>query len=78
MSRRTRRVHPGSASIFAAILAAVVCVALGEEQPLEPGEAGQPLEPTSIDPPAPLGSTSPAIAAEDPTTVSTEHEVIMT
>ena len=74
-ARRARRVRAGCTGIFAALLAAVVCAAWGEGQP---ADAGPSLQPTSIDPPAPPGSTSPAIAAEDPTTVSREHEVIMT
>ena len=40
--------------------------------------AGPSLERMSIDPPAPPGSTSPALAAEDPTAVSKEHEILIT
>ena len=43
-----------------------------------PVDAGPSLALTSIDPPAPPGSTSPALAAEDPTTVTREHEILMT
>ena len=34
-----------------------------------PVDAGPSLALTSIDPPAPPGATSPALAAEDPTTI---------
>ena len=53
-------------------------------QPLETagetasGDAGESLEPARIDPPAPLGSTSPALAAERPATVTKEPEILMT
>ena len=60
----TRRVQP----IFAVTLAAALLVR----------GVGQSLELTSIDPPAPPGSTSPALAAEDPTTLIKEHEILMT
>ena len=43
-----------------------------------PVDAGPSLALTSIDPPAPPGSTSPALAAEDPTTITREHEILMT
>ena len=43
-----------------------------------PVDAGPSLALTSIDPPAPPGSTSPALAAEDPTTVTREREILMT
>lgn len=33
---------------------------------------------TPIDPPAPIGSTSPALAVEGPRTVTKEHEILMT
>jgi hypothetical protein len=87
------------AGIFAAMLAAVASLALGEGQPPKaktaaaqgatvrppetagepaPVDASQSLAPTSIDPPAPPGSTFPALAAESPTTVTKEHEILMT
>jgi peroxiredoxin len=43
-----------------------------------PVDAGRSLQPTSIDPPAPPGSTSPALTAESPTPGTKEHEVLMT
>src|SRR5438552_10687466 len=43
-----------------------------------PVDAGPSLALSSIDPPAPPGSTSPALAAEDPTTITREHEILMT
>jgi peroxiredoxin len=43
-----------------------------------PVDAGQSLAPTAIDPPAPPGSTFPALAAEGAATVTKEHEILMT
>lgn len=54
-----------SSTSCAAALAAFACWALAEE-------------PTAIDPPAPPGSTSPALAAEGATTASKGHDVLMT
>jgi len=56
--------QPGSVAVIAATLA-LACLASGQE-------------PRSIDPPARPGSTSPALAAESPTTVSKEEEILMT
>lgn len=44
----------------------------------EPGGAGEALEPVSIDPPAPPGSGSPALAAENVTTLRRGHDVLLT
>lgn len=43
-----------------------------------PGRAQEPLTPAAIDPPAPPGSILPAVAAEGATTVTREHEILMT
>ncbi len=41
-------------------------------------DAGPPSEPVNIDPPARPGSTLPAVASEDVTTLKREHDVLMT
>ena len=47
--------------------------------PLKSDQSSEsPPHSTSIDPPAPRGSTSPALAAESPTTFTKEHEILMT
>ncbi len=43
-----------------------------------PVDTGQSLEPRSVDPPAPPGSMSPALAVEGPTTAVKDHEILMT
>ncbi|RPH54353.1 hypothetical protein EHM82_06995, partial [bacterium] len=58
-----------SAAIFVALLTTVACLASSQEQSLAS---------TSIDPPAPAGSTLPALAVEGPTTLNREHEILMT
>lgn len=79
VGRCTRRGKAVSAGIFTATLAAAFAAGppetAGEPAPVE---AGPSLAPTSIDPPAPPGSTSPALAAEGPKTVTKEHEILMT
>ena len=68
LSRHARRALVISVSVFVAMLATVVSSASDEGQP----------KPTAIDPPAPLGSTYPALAAEGATTVRKGHDVLMT
>lgn len=58
-----------SVGTFVAALTTVACLALGQEQSPPPA---------SIDPPAPPGSMLPTLAAEGPTTVNKEHEILMT
>ena len=64
-----------SVQLAAVVLLLAAATSFADETKQATGES---LKPVWIDPPAPPGTTSPAIVAEDPTTVSREHELLMT
>ncbi len=68
-SPRTHRLRALSAITFVAMLTAWSGVALGEGETTKLG---------SFDPPASPGSTSPSLASEDLTTITRQHEILMT